>query len=124
MLSIEEIGKNIRELRTRAGLSQEDLGKVLGHSHAAISYIEKGKTEITLKDLFIIANTLKITVAELLDIKSIPSNFTMTLNFRGSISHQIIRNGYNLKIASNEENTSNTKAREMNQTTTQTHLLK
>lgn len=50
------IGKRIRELREKKGISQEELGKVLERTHAAVSDIERGKTKLTVTDLLVIAN--------------------------------------------------------------------
>lgn len=50
------IGRRIRELRGKKGMSQEKLGRVLDRSHAAVSDIERGKTKLTVTDLSIIAN--------------------------------------------------------------------
>ncbi len=58
------LGKKIRELRTAKGVSQEELGKALGRSHAAVSDMERGVTEITVKDLYRIAEILSVPITE------------------------------------------------------------
>ena len=45
MITKKDLGIKIKELRQKAGLSQEQLGKALGKSHAAISDIERGDEE-------------------------------------------------------------------------------
>lgn len=50
------ISQKIKELRTLKGVSQEELGKALGRSHAAISDIERGKTNLSVQDLSAISN--------------------------------------------------------------------
>lgn len=62
----EELGRKIRDLRSRNGKSQEDLGVFLGKSHAAISDIERGKTELSVTDLGKIAQFFDVSVETLL----------------------------------------------------------
>ena len=59
-LSKEALAKKIRRLRESAGKSQGELGLVLGKSHASVSDIERGITELTVKDLTIIADFLGV----------------------------------------------------------------
>lgn len=66
MITKDELGSKIRELRQKTGKSQEDLGKVLGVTHAAISDIERGKTDLTVTDLSKIANFFEVPVTEFL----------------------------------------------------------
>lgn len=60
MLTKREIGKKIRTARQEKGLSQGQLGSSLQpiRSHAAISDIERGITDVTITDLSAIANRL------------------------------------------------------------------
>ncbi len=66
MITKEQIGAKIRQLRVEKGISQESLGTALGRTHATISDIERGKTDVSVRDLYIIANFLKIPVTEFL----------------------------------------------------------
>lgn len=59
------IGENIRRLRERAGMTQADLGKVLGVTHSAVSLIESGKRGISLKQADKIAAALNTNLDEL-----------------------------------------------------------
>ena len=43
MIRKEEIGRRIKKLRMKRGLSVNDLGKILGISPAAVSYYETGQ---------------------------------------------------------------------------------
>ena len=53
-----DFGARIREARIACGLSQTELGKEVGWSSpTALSYIEKNKRGITVKDLLQIAHT-------------------------------------------------------------------
>jgi DNA-binding XRE family transcriptional regulator len=60
-----QLGGRIRGLRTRAGLSQADLGRPY-ISRAAVSAIEKGRATPSLRSLAHIAKQLDVTIAELL----------------------------------------------------------
>lgn len=59
------IGENIRRLREQAGMTQADLGKILGVTHSAISLIESGKRGISLKQADKIAAALNTNLDEL-----------------------------------------------------------
>lgn len=77
MITKAEIGAKIRRLRTEEGLSQEELGHVLGKSHAAISDIERGKTDLSVLDLLLIANHLNTSPTFILNIQSSPENVVL-----------------------------------------------
>lgn len=78
----EELGRKIRDLRFRNNKSQEELGKYLGKSHAAISDIERGKTELSVSDLNKIAEFFDVPVETLLSSSSVPST-----SYTGTFSH-------------------------------------
>ena len=56
------IGNRIRGARKQLGMSQTDLGKVLGCSHVAISKIERGITKLDITDLERLARALGHTL--------------------------------------------------------------
>lgn len=60
-----QIGEQILLTRRRAGLSQGDLGKKLGVSHAAVSDIERGKTRPDLDYLAKIAAALDVPLKQI-----------------------------------------------------------
>ena len=62
-----QIGAKIKALRVQKGVSQEELGKALSRSHAAISDIERGKTELSVKDLYQIANFFDVSITFFLE---------------------------------------------------------
>lgn len=62
------IGMEIKVARTRAGLSQRELGKRLGISHAAVSDLETGKTKPDLDNLAVIAEVLDVPLAQIVTI--------------------------------------------------------
>ena len=58
------IGDRVREHRKRKGLSQEQLGELVGFSQSKISKIENGCCD-SLSDLRLIAKALVIPIEEL-----------------------------------------------------------
>jgi len=56
------IGSRIRAAREELGMSQADIGKVLGCSHVAISKIERGITKLGVIDLELLAHALGHTL--------------------------------------------------------------
>lgn len=68
----KKIGERIRQARVIANLSQDNVASELGISIGAYSNIERGKTEITVTRLWLIAKLLKISVTGLFeDTKSL-----------------------------------------------------
>lgn len=63
----EEVGLKVKELRQKTGKSQEELGKALNRSHVAISYIERGKTDLSVSDLYKIADFFGVPVSDFLE---------------------------------------------------------
>jgi transcriptional regulator with XRE-family HTH domain len=63
----QNIGEKIRALRIHKGISQEELGKSLERSHAAVSDIERGKTDLSVNDLYKIAKFFDISVTYFLE---------------------------------------------------------
>ena len=54
------LGFNVRKAREKAGLTQEQLGKAIGLTHATINRLENGKQNVTLDVLEKISKHLKI----------------------------------------------------------------
>ena len=59
------IGDKIRTIRKRRGLSQEQLGELVGFSQSKISKIENGDWD-SLSDLRLIARALEVPIEELI----------------------------------------------------------
>ena len=82
MLTQEDIGKKIRDLRVKQGIPQAELARAVGlESHAAISDIERGKTNLKLSQLSRIAEFFKMSVEEMLSSNVIT---THTVQYRES----------------------------------------
>lgn len=67
MLTPSELGNRVRQLRNKHNKSQEELGQALGRSHAAISDIERGVTNLSVTDLSKIAQFFGVSVNEILE---------------------------------------------------------
>jgi transcriptional regulator with XRE-family HTH domain len=61
------LGQLIRTLRKSAGETQEQLGALLNHTHAAFSDIELGKTNLTVKDLAAITNHFNVSLVGVIE---------------------------------------------------------
>jgi len=63
----ERIGLNIRTVREKQGLSQENLAAIAGLHRAYIGQIERGEKNIGLQNLEKIANALNVDIRALVD---------------------------------------------------------
>lgn len=63
----QDLGAKIRQLRLKHKKSQEELGKALDRSHAAVSDIELGKTDLSVRDLTIIAGFFNAPITTFLE---------------------------------------------------------
>ncbi len=66
------IGKKIRELRKKAGLTQKELGRLSGTSETTIKQYELGKRQPRMEQLQKVATALNIQVNDLLPWEYIP----------------------------------------------------
>lgn len=73
--SKEEIGRRIRELRIKKGMSQEQLAKAIGYtsnnSRSTINKVEQGQNDIVQSKLKAYAKALDVTVGYLLGIEDV-----------------------------------------------------
>jgi transcriptional regulator with XRE-family HTH domain len=67
------LGERIRNLRIKNNKSQEDLGRALDKSHATVSDIERGKTELAVTDLAKIAQFFDVPIETLVSPEISPS---------------------------------------------------
>lgn len=75
-----DLGRKIRDLRFKNNKSQGDLGDFLGKSHAAVSDIERGKTDLSVSDLTKISQFFEVPIEALLQPESLTPYY-------GSFSH-------------------------------------
>jgi transcriptional regulator with XRE-family HTH domain len=59
--------KRLREYRQEAGLTQGELGQLVGYHQSEISRIERGEHTITVDRLLKLAEVLGVRAADLLD---------------------------------------------------------
>jgi len=60
------IGLRTRELREQRGLSQEELAKLCNLHRTFIGRIERGETNVTMRNLYKIAAGLNVSLSEFL----------------------------------------------------------
>lgn len=68
-LYIKKVGDRIVQLREERGLKQIDLAVQLDMEDSALRRIEKGRTNPTIKTLYLISKELGLTVSELLNFE-------------------------------------------------------
>jgi transcriptional regulator with XRE-family HTH domain len=66
----ELIGIRIRNIRKARGVSQQILAYEVDMEKPNISRIEAGRTNVTIKNLYKIAEALGVTMKEIVDIES------------------------------------------------------
>ncbi len=64
-------GMRVRELRAEKAISQEELAALTELDRTYISGIERGKRNLSLKNILKIASALNVTASQLLDIKGL-----------------------------------------------------
>jgi transcriptional regulator with XRE-family HTH domain len=63
----QRFGKRVRDLRQKAGISQEEFAARCDLDRTYISGIERGKRNVGLRNIEVIANALKISLAQLMN---------------------------------------------------------
>ena len=66
------VGENVRRIRLKKGLTQEQFADLSGFSQQYVSSLENGKRNPTIITLFEIASALGVTHLELLRTKRSP----------------------------------------------------
>ena len=62
----QRLGRNLKRIRTKKGISQGDIVRSLGMDRAFISNIENGKTNPTLATITKLAKAVGVSVGELM----------------------------------------------------------
>jgi len=65
---LKKIGQRIKEMREAKGLSQQELAAKLDYEKSNMSRLESGRVNPRITTLQNVADALKITLPELLDI--------------------------------------------------------
>jgi transcriptional regulator with XRE-family HTH domain len=63
----KKLGKNLKRIRTRKGMSQGDIVKTFGTDRAFISTIENGKANPTLATIAKLAKAIGVPMGELIE---------------------------------------------------------
>lgn len=66
--ALQLFGLRVKQLRLAQGISQEELGALANLDRTYISGIERGKRNVSLRNILQIANALKVSVSDLFDI--------------------------------------------------------
>lgn len=66
MNEAEKLGKNLKRIRTKKGISQGDMVRILNMPKSFVSSIENGKTNPTLATITKIAKAIGVSVGELM----------------------------------------------------------
>lgn len=72
IISNDKIGRRIRELRIKRGMTQEELARAVGYnsptSKSTINKIESGHSDIAQSKIRLYADALGVSVSDLLDL--------------------------------------------------------
>ena len=63
---INVLGQSLKKLRKKNKLTQEEFGKLINVSQAAINKYESGKIQISFSNLYILSKKFNISISELL----------------------------------------------------------
>lgn len=64
-----DVGKKIKECRERIGISQQELADRCNFEKSNVSRIEAGRTNLTLKSLFLISEALEIPIKKFFELE-------------------------------------------------------
>lgn len=67
---LKQIGKNIKNIRTKRGMTQLDLAAECGFEKSTLGRIEIGTTNPTIKTLAKIARALDVQIVDFLRVKN------------------------------------------------------
>lgn len=62
----EQLGKNLKRIRLKKGMSQGDIARSLGVSRGFVSNIENGKTNPTLATIAKLAKAVEASIGKLI----------------------------------------------------------
>lgn len=64
---LRRFGQRVRQLRIELGFSQEDFADECGLDRTYISGIERGQRNVSLQNIDVLANHLKISISQLME---------------------------------------------------------
>lgn len=64
---LDNLARNVRDLRLKNGLSQEKLAEKCGFHRTYIGSIERGERNATLSTLEVLSDTLHVSIAQLIN---------------------------------------------------------
>ena len=79
------IGRRIREMRTRAKLSQDKLSEKAGISSKYLGEVERGVTNVTVQVLDDVAKALGVSIGTLLENEHCADRETLTRDILGRV---------------------------------------
>lgn len=97
----ELLGKRLRELRKRKGISQEKLAELVNVDPTTISNIENGKNYPSISNLENILNSIESTFSEVFDFehKDSKANLIKTINEKLQANPEKIEDFYKIVVA-------------------------
>lgn len=64
----KKIGRRIREIRTEKSMTQLDIAASCNFEKSTLSRIEAGRTNLTVKTLYLLSKALGVSMKDLLEI--------------------------------------------------------
>lgn len=89
---MNDYGKNIKNARKKAGLTQKELAEASGVAKVTIQQYETGKRQPRLEQLSMLAEAMKVHMDELLGTKPLPSR-EVVINEGGSSEYTKMEDG-------------------------------
>ena len=65
------VGKRVKELRNKLGVSQEELADLAGLDRTYITSVESGRRNISIVNIEKLANALKVTLKEFFEFQGV-----------------------------------------------------
>lgn len=94
-MDYKKLGVRVKKVRNEKGLTQAKLAEIMGYSVQHISHVETGNTKLSVELLVELANTLEVSVDELL-IDSLEhkkeSSYIITIEVYSDKEEQLISN--------------------------------
>lgn len=65
---LKKLGENLRRIRKQKGMTQEDLGFLIGNSGKQIGRIERGENNVTTSMMYQISKALNVNIKDLFNL--------------------------------------------------------